>query len=177
MARNQAKRASNNTKRTNNMYVYGNVVSKPVFEPSITPEMPAHEDKNKERKKSNRTVRQNRRREKQMNAGYVFFLAVASIITMIVCVSYIQVQASVTKGTSEITSMQKELYDLKEANNAKESSVRNSVNLEQVRDKAVNELGLTYVTDGQIIAYENPSDNYVKQFEQIPEKGTLAKSE
>lgn len=175
MAGRQMKEKAYNKRRTENTYVYGNVVPKPAYSPDTPRE--DEEKKKKEQRQVSRTVRQNRRREKQMNAGYVVFLALASIITMIVCVSYIQVHSTVTKGTKTITSMQQELSDLKEANNAKESSVMNSINLEQVRDKAVNELGLVYAGDDQILEYENPNDSYVKQIEQIPEEGTLAKSE
>jgi len=159
----------------NRNYVYGNVVTKPVYKPDVVPqEIPREKEKTKPlSKKSTR----NRKRERQMNAGYVAFLGIAAVVTLLVCVSYIRLQSSVTKGNTEISTMQTQLSNLREANNAKEGSVTASIDMNEVRDRAINELGMVYAVDGQIVEYNNPSADYVKQLEKIPEKGTLAKSD
>ena len=73
--------------------------------------------------------------------------------------------------------MQKELADLKEQNNTKYNSVMDSVNLDEIREKAMNELGMVYATSDQVIEYDSPSGDYVKQYEGIPEDGVLAQSD
>ena len=42
---------------------------------------------------------------------------------------------------------------------------------------AMNELGMVYATSDQVIEYESPSGDYVKQYEGIPEDGVLAQSD
>ena len=85
-----------------------------------------------------------------MNRAYVTFLAVAAIFALILCVNYVQ---------------------------TKYNSVMDSVNLDEIREKAMNELGMVYATSDQVIEYESPSGDYVKQYEGIPEDGVLAQSD
>ena len=47
---------------------------------------------------------------------------------------------------------------------------------EEVRKKA-NDLGMVYATSEQIMGYESPSSDSVKQYESIPENGVLAQSD
>ena len=52
-----------------------------------------------------------------------------------------------------------------------------SVNLEEIRDKAMNEMGMVYESQGPVIEYESPASGYVKQYDSIPEDGVLAQSQ
>ena len=51
---------------------------------------------------------------------------------------------------------------MKEQNNTKYNSVMDSVNLDEIREKAMNELGMVYATSDQVIEYDRPSGDYVK---------------
>ena len=73
--------------------------------------------------------------------------------------------------------MQEELAQLKEENTTRENAVLDSVNLDEIRDKAQNELGMVYASQDQIINYEDPAADYVKQYVDIPESGVLAQSD
>lgn len=155
---------------TNGMYVYGSAAAKPDYEPRRrTPEA-------EEPRKVSRQVRKNRKNALHMSKGYVIFLAVAAILALVVCVNYVQLQSQITNRSGNITSMQGELASLREENNTKYNVVMDSVNLEEVRTKAMNELGMVYANKDQIIEYDNPTGDYVKQYEQIPEDGVLASS-
>ena len=72
--------------------------------------------------------------------------------------------------------MQEQLADLTEANDTLYNSAADSVNLETVRDKAMNEMGMVYASQGTVIEYESPAGDYVKQYSDIPESGVLARS-
>ncbi len=112
-----------------------------------------------------------------MNSAYVIFLAVAAVMALIVCVNYVQLQSRITSRSKNITAMQEELAELREENNTKYNAVMDSVNLEEIRDKAQNELGMVYASPEQIVEYDNPATDYVKQYEDIPEDGVLAQSD
>ena len=51
------------------------------------------------------------------------------------------------------------------------------MNLEEVRKTAQEKLGMVYATDAQIVEYQKPSSDYVKQYEKIPKEGVLAQSD
>ena len=137
--------------------MYGNVVAKPEYEPK------KNRSSVKRRKKVSRQVQKNRNRALHMNAAYVVFLAIAATIVLLLCVNYVR--------------LQEELADLKEENTTKYNAVVDSVNLDVIREKAINQLGMTYATPDQIMEYDNPASDYVKQYENIPENGVLAQSD
>lgn len=158
--------------RSGQMYVYGNTVTKPEYE-SERRERRAERPK----KRLSRETRRNRNAALYMNPGYVIFLTAAAIMALIICVNYVSLQSKLTEHSKEITSMQEELADLREENTTRENSILDSVNLEEIQEKAQNELGMGFATSDQIVEYDNPASDYVKQYDNIPEDGVLAKSE
>lgn len=150
------------------MYVYGNAVPKPSYEPERRKKSPA---------RVSRQVRKNRRKALRMSSGYVVFLALAAMLALAVCVGYVRLQARITDSSKNITAMQEELAQLKEENNTRYNSVMDSVNLEDIEKTATEKLGMVYATSSQVVEYESPSADYVKQYESIPEDGVLAKSD
>lgn len=165
----RAERARYN-RTTGQAYVYGNVVTKPAYEPRRREEEPRRQ------RKVSRQVRKNRKQALHMSAGYVMFLAIAAVLALFVCVNYVNMQSKLTKRSKNITALQEELADLKEENTTRYNSVMDSVNLEEVREKAQGTLGMVYASADQVVEYTSPSADYVKQYENIPEDGVLAQS-
>ena len=62
------------------------------------------------------------------------------------------------------------------ANDTAHQAAEDSVNLESVREKAMNEMGMVYESQGKVIHYQSPTSDYVKQYDNIPEDGVLAQS-
>ena len=128
------------------------------------------------KKKLDRQILKNRRKAMRMNPAYVMFLSFAAVAALVVCVWYLQVRAELTSRTEHITELQQELADAKEENTTRYNVVMDSVNLEEVRDRAINDLGMGYATSDQIIEYQNPVNDYVKQYESIPKSGVLGQT-
>ena len=152
-------------------YVYGNTIRKETLSKTkehISPDKP---------RQTSRQVRKNRNKALHMSAGYVVFLAIAAIAALIVCTGYLKLQSEITSRSRNIASLQEELADLKEDNTTRYNAVLNSVNLEEIREKAINELGMVYASPEQIIKYKSPTSNTVKQYEDIPKSGVLAGSD
>ena len=42
------------------------------------------------------------------------------------------------------------------------------MNMEDVKNIAVNDLGMTYADEGQIIIYSNQDGDYIRQYTEIP---------
>ena len=57
---------------------------------------------------------------------------------------------------------------MKLSNDEEYSRIESSVNLEQIKQIAINELGMTYAGEGQIVEYSSEGSDYVRQVADIP---------
>lgn len=158
------------------MYVYGNTVVKPEYDPQPRRREQPAADPKRSRKRS-RQVRQNQRRELRVGKRYVVFLSIAAVLALGICVNYVQLQSQLTSRSKNITALQEELADMKEENNTKYNSIVDSVNLDQIKQKAEGELGMVPADGSQIVEYDSPKEEYVKQYEEIPENGIIASAD
>lgn len=108
-------------------------------------------------------VRKNRERAHHMNAGYVFFLAVAMCAAAWILVNYIQLQADLTNLTRSVAEKQSELNTLKLANDEEYNRIISDINLEEIKRIAIGELGMTYAQEGQIVLYTSENSDYMRQ--------------
>lgn len=120
-------------------------------------------------KKASNTARKNRERAKHMSAGYVLFLCIATVVTGIILTDYIGLQSDITNSVKHISALEKQLNDLRLANDEEYSRISSSVNLEEVRRIAIQELGMQYAEEGQIIPFASQNNDYVKQMADIPQ--------
>ena len=164
------RRRSERTSAQRRMYIYGNAVPKP----SEVPKRPVTESE--QPKKVSVQVKQNRRQAMNMSRSYALFLAAAALLMLVVCVNYVQLRSELVSRSKHITVLQQELATLNEENTTRYNSIMDSVNLDEVREKAMNELGMVYADGSQIIEYDNPTGDYINQYEEIPEEGILASS-
>ena len=146
--------------RHNAYYVQGNTVRK------ARPDQEIHR---KPKKKVNNSVRRNRDRAKNMNAGYVLFLWAALVATGIILVYYIGLQSDITNSVKNISTLERQLNSLKVANEEDYSRISSSVDLEEIRRIAIQELGMQYAQEGQIISFASENNDYVKQMADIPQ--------
>lgn len=147
----------------NNLYVYGNAVRKLETAPEINPNQP-------ERRVTRNAIRKNREKAKHMNPAYVVFLSVATIVTVAVCLQYVQLRSEITGRIENIAALEAELSDLKIENDAEYSRITNSVNLEEIKQIAMEELGMVYANEDQVVLYEDKEAEYFRQYEDIPEE-------
>ncbi len=152
-------------------YVYGNTVRQadpaPVRRQKARPAQP---------KRTSRQVVRNRNRAMSISPAYAVFLTIAAVCAVLICVLYLNLQSDVVSRSEHVTALQEELANLTEANDTKYNAAADSVNLETVRDKAMNEMGMVYASEGTVIEYDSPAGDYVKQYSEIPENGVLAQS-
>lgn len=145
----------------NAYYVHGNAVR-------ALP--PARETTERPKKKVNQIIRKNRERAKHMNAGYVLFLSAALIATGMILVYYIGLQSDITNSVKHIATLERQLNDLKVANEEDYSRISSRIDLEEIRRIAIQELGMQYAKEGQIISFVSENSDYVKQMAEIPKE-------
>jgi len=108
-------------------------------------------------------VRKNREKALHMSAGYVLFLATALLAAGFILVNYIQLQAELTGLTKTVAVKESELNSLKVENDEAYNRVVNSIDLEEIRRIAIQELGMIYAQEGQVVIYENEGHDYMRQ--------------
>ncbi len=142
-------------------YVYGSTVREIQVEPR-------REEKHSPQRKVNR-----RRRSVQVaGRSQVLFLMIAIAVVVASVVMLLQFQTSNAVQAQEITDLENEINALKIENDVIYNKIINSKNLEQIRNEAIA-LGMQYYNRDEVIEYDNPSEGYVKQYDEVPSNGIV----
>ena len=100
--------------------------------------------------------------------GYVVFLALISILTVGMCVYYLNLKTKADRQVRANASLRSELMTLRAENDALYADIENSVNLYKVRQEAMDIYGMNYATQDQIVWYNESDSGYVRQYQTIP---------
>lgn len=153
-------------RQESNLYVYGNTVRKLEAVPERQPERREQQEQRNYRAEKN-AVRKNREKAKQMNRPYVIFLTMASVVSFLVCFHYIELRSQMTAQIKNIAALESALSDLKIENDAELSRVNNSIDLEEIKKIAMEELGMVYANKDQVILYQDKEAEYFRQYESV----------
>ena len=125
----------------------------------------------RERKRALRAAaRKNQERALQMNPGYVLFLAEAMTVMVAVSGLYLKLQSELTTRIKHVASLKSEVLELKGKNDAEQKRIDTSINLDEIRRKATEELGMVYPSKNQIMFFDVDSNDYMNQYQDIPAK-------
>lgn len=150
-------------------YIDGNTVRKLETAPDYRRER--EERRQRELRRHNEHMaRRNKERALRMNLGYVLFLTAAAVVTALVSVTYIQLQSDVTGRMRRISALESQVADLKADNDAAFKRISTSVDLDYVKDMAINQLGMVYAGADQIVYYSIDDDDYMNQYGEIPQR-------
>ncbi len=154
-------------------YVEGNAVRKLEPAPQRVPmERPTREQREAQHRRRSRQLaaQRNRQRALYMSKGYVAFLTLCVGISVFSAFTYVRLQADVTAKMRKIATLESQIADLKADNDARYNSVTTSVDLNYIKDVAINELGMSYATEDQIVYFSVENNNFMDQYSDIPEK-------
>ena len=104
-----------------------------------------------------------------MNWGFVAFLAVVCVAILFCSVKYLRYKSAITAKMSTVASLEEELADLKEDNDAYYSQVTSNVDLNKIKQTALGRLGMKYPSDDQTVTYSTSGNSYVRQYQDIPD--------
>lgn len=151
------------------VYVDGNTVRK--LNRTVRPARPADpERKRRADSRRSRAVKRNQAKALHMDGAYVFGLTVAVIITLFLCVNYLQLQSSITTKINRVEDLELQLNHLKSENDALQTKIDTSVDLDHVYKVATEDLGMVHANKNQILLYDNTESEYVRQNEDIPKQ-------
>lgn len=107
-----------------------------------------------------------------MSLGYLVFLSLAMIFMVGTLASYISLQSRITNSSKNIAALESQLNNLKQDNDEAYNRANGNVDLDEVKRIAIQEYGMTYASEGQVITYSDGGGNdYVRQLAPIPEYG------
>jgi len=147
----------------NQLYIMDNVVRKPQFE--ADPELEYNHGR------QSQLSRERRNKEefsKQMSPKYIGFLVRCTLIAFIAGAAYLWQIGQVNTIKQEISTLETDVADMKSTNDEMESNMNSSIDVESIRRQAIDELGMVYANQGQIITYDYEESEYVRQYEAIP---------
>ena len=123
------------------------------------------------RRKKNRrnAARRNRERAMVMNRAYVTFLSGCVIASAFAAFSLIQIRSNVTQQMKEVSALSSSVENMKAENDARYKEITTSVDLNEIKGVAMNQLGMTYASQDQIVYYTVENNNYMDQYSEIPE--------
>ena len=145
-------------------YIDGNTVRKLETAPDYRREQ---EEKQREenRQRNRRMAQKNQEKSAHMDLGYVAFLSVSLLVMCVAAVLYIRLQSGITTHLKTISALESQVAELKA-----EKRIETAVNLATIKDIAMNQLGMSYAGPDQIIHYTVDKEDYMNQFEDIPNK-------
>lgn len=151
-------------KQRNTEFYDGNAVR------SYPEERPVRKGANQRKKNRSKAVRRNQARALSFNKGYTLLLAVAVVATLAMCVHLITAQSQLTYQNKHMASLEQRLNDLVDENNATKERLQSLMDLDYIYKVATKKLGMVYAGEDQIIYYDSQSKDYLRQYEEIPEK-------
>lgn len=104
-----------------------------------------------------------------MNMGYMAVMAGAVLIVCGLMMSYVKMQSDITNHINTISDLESRLNELKLANDETYTKIMSNVDLEEIKRIAVNELGMKYAKEGQVVQYTGEGNDYVRQYSDIPQ--------
>lgn len=123
-----------------------------------------------ERKRKKRIARQQQERALRANRRYVMFLTMGVMIFGVFAGSYIKIQSDITARMKTISKLESQIADLKAENDEAFKRINTAIDLEAIKNTAINELGMFYATGEQIVYYTVENDDYMNQYIDIPEE-------
>ncbi|MBE5931977.1 MAG: cell division protein FtsL [Lachnospiraceae bacterium] len=149
-------------------YIDGSTVRKVEQAPSRKSNNEVH------KKSSNKQTQQRRVSEKAQNAlafnmGYTIFVTAAVLIMVFACIAVLYMESRISLQQANINELETQLEVIEEENAAYKLSLENMYTLDEIYDVATNELGMVYAEKGQIVYYESADEDYVKQYQDVPE--------
>lgn len=104
-----------------------------------------------------------------MNISYILFMTMAMITAGVILTWYLNLQSEITASIKNIARLESQLNDMKLDNDENYARINSSIDLEEVRRVAVQELGMCYAAEGQIITFNGEGSDYVRQVGEIPD--------
>lgn len=153
-------------------YVEGNAVRRLSAVPDVRKEISTEEDKRRRQEKNRQLKRRQREveRERKLGRGYLVFVTAAVCLASVVVGYTITIQTNISSSMANVAVLKDQIETLRTDNELAEKKLESQLDLESIRDIAINQLGMVYPSREQIVRYDVKNNDYMNQYEDIPGK-------
>lgn len=113
-------------------------------------------------------VRRNRDKSHYMNLPYVLFLTAAMVVTGIMLIGYLHMQSNLTVSIKKVAALESQLNDMRLSNDEQLERINTAIDLEEIKQIAIEKLGMTYAKEGQVVTVSGEGSDYVRQLAAMP---------
>ena len=103
-----------------------------------------------------------------MSFTSLLFLGTAVIVSVLLCINYLNVQAEITETKSGIKFLEEDVDVLKTQNDSVEYEVKSYVDVNYIIQTAKNELGMVQAGNSQVVFYESTPGEFMNQYKDVP---------
>lgn len=162
---------------SNNNYIDGNTARKQSYvgqealrDYSAIPERPIIDIPRPERNtpRPARHIQREPRHMSGMGKASLFILTIAIAATLYCCIELLMLQHQVNRMEKDIVTMERTLNTMRNENDAKYEQINMARDLDYIYNIAINELGMVYPNNNEVIIYESTDESYVRQYADIP---------
>ena len=157
-------------------YTEGNTVRQMQAMPASMPDYreerrrKEQEEREAELRRKKRIARKNQEKALRTSRSYVMFLSMGAVIFAVFAGAFITIQSDITARMKNISKLESQISDLKAENDEAYKRISTAVDLDAIKNTAINELGMFYATADQIVYYTIENDDYMNQYIEIPEE-------
>lgn len=105
-----------------------------------------------------------------MSKGYVMVLAVCCIAMAFACAKYLSIRDDITSAKANIASLELSVESLKAQNDSLDYAISSYMDIENISKVAKEQLGMIQAGKNQISFYDSSESEYMKQYNDVPEK-------
>ena len=99
----------------------------------------------------------------QMNRRYALFMALLVVAMTLALIGYIKLMSDISATNKRIASLESQLTELRSSNNEVYNELTGNVDLEEIRRIALDEFGMKYADQDQIVVYSDSQKDSVRQ--------------
>lgn len=103
----------------------------------------------------------------QADRSGVFWLAFVTVLSLVVCTVFLQLNFQVQQRTYRVSLLQKEVDELRLKNADAKKRIEDTGNLFSIQEKAVS-YGMGYPKEGNVVYYTVEEQDYMIQTDDIP---------
>ncbi len=182
MARRSYSRESYQSYQSYQAYINGNTARSLEPEPDYWDDREAvlqrqrmQELQQEEEEQRLQEVEQRKRRKRERALAHnldvvsLLVMVLAIGITMWTLTGYLSVNSDLTNMSKQIASMKNEIIALENDNEAALTTLKASIDLDEIYRIATEELGMVHASKNKVIEYESTKSDYVKQYSDVPD--------
>ena len=108
-------------------------------------------------------ARRSREQVMQMNRRYAFFMAFLVVAMTLCLIGYIKLMSDISATNKRIASLESQVAEMKSYNNEVYNELTGNIDLEEIRRIAIDEFGMKYADQDQIVVYSDTKGDSVRQ--------------